>query len=98
MFFVYGVPKNETRGCHGHRKDQQYITCVRGRIKIKLVSKKGIEEKVLSEGETIFMDKMTWGEQQYLTDDAVAHVLCSAKFDQNDYIHDLNEILGAENV
>ena len=94
MFFVYDVPKNEVRGCHGHKTGQQYITCIRGQIKVKLVSKKDTLETILLPGESIFLDKMVWGEQQYLTGEDVAHVFCSNEFDENDYIHDITEILG----
>ena len=93
MFFVHNVPKGEIRGCHGHRTGQQYITCIKGKIRVKLVSKDKIHESTLLPGDYIFLDKMVWGEQQYLTGDDVAHVLCSNEFDENDYIYDLNEIL-----
>ena len=94
MFFVYNVPKNETRGGHGHKTEQQYITCIKGKIKVKLVSKEQTTETTLLPGDTIFLDKMVWGEQQYLTGEDIAHVLCSNEFDKDDYIHDIKEILG----
>ena len=94
MYFIYGVPKGEVRGKHGHKEDLQYLTCVKGKVKVRLISKDKIEEKILNVGESIFVDKMVWGEQEYLTGDDILHVLCSTKFDQNDYIYDLKEITG----
>ena len=97
MFFIYGVPKGETRGKHAHYNEKQYLTCVRGQIKIKLTTKKGTIEKVLHPGDSIFVDSMVWGEQQYLTGEDMLHVLCSTKFDENDYIRDINKIIGVNN-
>ena len=93
MYFIHGVPKGEIRGGHGHKEDQQYITCISGKIRVKLVSKEGTTEKTLNPGESIFVDKLVWGEQQYLTGHDVVHVLCSTSFNKDDYIYDVNEIL-----
>ena len=97
MYFIFGVPKDEIRGKHGHKRDQQYLTCIKGKIKVKLISKDETREQVLAQGESIFVDKMVWGEQQYLTGEDVMHVLCSTKFDKEDYIYDLKDIIGENN-
>ena len=68
MYFIHGVPKDEVRGGHGHRNDQQYITCVEGKIKIKLVSKEGTEEKmiqVLTAVLTLLNGKISYYEKKY---------------------------------
>ena len=94
MYFIYGVPQGEVRGKHGHRHDQQYLTCIQGQIKVNLISKDKTEEKILNVGDSIFVDKMVWGEQEYLTGNDIMHVLCSTKFNQDDYIYNLQDILG----
>tara|TARA_R100000664_G_C2751562_1_gene138851 strand:+ start:530 stop:907 length:378 start_codon:yes stop_codon:yes gene_type:complete len=96
MYFIYGVPKGEVRGKHGHKKDKQYLTCVKGQVKVRLTSKSGTKEVILNKGESVFVDTMVWGEQQYMTGDDIMHVLCSTKFDKDDYIYDLSEIIIGE--
>jgi len=93
MYYITGVPKGEVRGKHGHYKDQQYLVCIQGKIKVVMISKEGREEKVLSPGDHAFLDNMVWGEQEYLTGDDIMLVLCSTKFDKSDYIYDIDEIL-----
>lgn len=96
MYFIHGVPKGEVRGKHGHREDEQYLTCVKGQIRVKLTTKDSVEETVLNAGDSIFVDTLTWGEQEYLTDNAVLLVLCSTNFDKSEYIYDINEILNGK--
>ena len=96
MYFIYGVPKGEVRGKHGHKRDKQYLTCVKGAIRVKLISKFGSNEILLKAGDSIFVDSMVWGEQQYMTGEDIMHVMCSTKFDKEDYIYDLSEIVIGE--
>ena len=93
MYYITGAPIGEVRGKHGHYKDQQYFVCVQGKIKVVMISKSGRKEKVLNPGEHVFLDNMTWGEQEYLTGNDILLVLCSTRFDKSDYIYDINEIL-----
>jgi len=94
MYLVYGVPKGEVRGNHGHKQDQQYLICAQGQIRVKLTGKGYEEEKVLNPGDSIFMDKRVWGEQEYVTGNDILLVLCSTKFNKDDYIYDIKEIIG----
>ena len=93
MYYITGVPKGEVRGNHGHYRDQQYLICIQGKIKVVMISKDSREEKILSPGSDAFLDSMVWGEQEYLTGDDIMLVLCSTKFDKSDYIYDIEEIL-----
>ena len=93
MYLIHGVPKGEIRGHHAHKEDQQYLTCVEGKIRVKLISKDETVETILTTGESIFMDKNVWGEQEYLTGKDVLLVLNSTNFDPDDYIHDIKEVL-----
>ena len=93
MYLIHGVPKGEIRGNHAHKQDKQYLTCVKGKIRVKLISKEGTTETILTSGESVFMDKNVWGEQEYLTGDDVLLVLNSTNFDPDDYIHNIDEVL-----
>ena len=93
MYYVTNVPKGEIRGKHGHYEDEQYLFCVKGQIKVDLVSKTGTETKILNSGDTMFYDRMIWSQQQYLTGDDILLVLCSRKFDEEDYFYDVKEVM-----
>ena len=43
--------------------------------------------------QALYIPEMIWDEQKYLTEDTILLVLCSEKYDQDEYIHDINEIL-----
>jgi dTDP-4-dehydrorhamnose 3,5-epimerase-like enzyme len=92
MYYVSNVPKGSIRGGHGHYKDEQYIFCVKGQIKIHMLSKNEEETIVLNPGECVYVDRMVWGEQQYMTGDDIMLVLCSTKHDDNDKFSDKNEV------
>ena len=40
-----------------------------------------------------YIDKMTWGEQKYITGKEILLVLCSTNYDPKDYIYNLEEII-----
>ncbi len=88
IFYVYDVPKNQTRGCHAHFEDKQLLICVKGSINVKLDW--GHEERtfLLKQNDSIFMDNMVWGEQTYLTGNDILLALCSKEHDETDYIKD----------
>lgn len=92
-FYVYDVPKDTWRGEHAHYKTEQFLICLKGKIHVRLESKKGIEEITLNESDTCFIDKMVWDSQKFLVEDSVLLVICSTNFDKSDYIFDKNIIL-----
>jgi len=95
MYYITNVPKGEVRGQHGHYEDQQYLICVKGQVRTTLISKEGETTTILNPGDTVFMDRMVWGEQEYMTGEDILLVLCSTSYNPDDYITDVNEILNA---
>ena len=93
IMLMYGVPKGEIRGHHGHRKDRHLITCVSGKVKVDLTTKDGTETHILNPGDSVLQEIYVWGVQEYLEENTIMVVLCSEKFDSSEYINDINEIL-----
>ena len=93
IMIMYGVPKGEIRGEHGHKKDRHYIICTNGKVKVTLTTKEKTETHILNPGDSILQETYVWGVQEYLEEDTVLTVLCSENFDPEEYIHDINEIL-----
>ena len=93
MYYITDTPKGEVRGKHGHYEDQQYIFCIQGEVKVDLYSKNGVETVMLTPGEVVFLDRMVWAQQEYMTGSDILLVLCSTAFNKDDYFYDKEEVL-----
>jgi len=93
IFYVTDVPKGEERGLHAHYKTKQVLICVQGKILIKLHNGKKETQVILNVGDSIFVDKMIWDSQIYLTGKDILLSLCSTAYDQKDYINDFEEFI-----
>ena len=93
IFYVYGVPAGEERGLHAHYETQQVLGCLQGSILVKLHD--GFREQyyTLSQNDSVFVDKMVWDSQTYLTGDDILLSICSTKYDKQDYIEDFKMFL-----
>ena len=97
IFYVTGVPKGETRGRHAHHKTKQVLICVRGEIEVTLVRPIGnghthVESTLLTPNEWVFVDRLTWDYQRFLTGDDILLSICSTAYDPSDYIEDITEL------
>lgn len=88
VFVVTDIPKDSIRGEHAHYETQQIIVCVKGRIIVYLDNGYRVEERVLEEGDFVFVDKMIWDSQKFTTGEDVMLVLCSTHYNVEDYILD----------
>jgi UDP-2-acetamido-3-amino-2,3-dideoxy-glucuronate N-acetyltransferase len=91
IFMVSDVPKNGVRGEHAHFSTQQILICVKGQILVGLDYGLKYEEHIIDQGETIFIDKLVWDFQKFLTGDDVMCVVSSTNYNISDYIFDKNE-------
>ena len=87
-FVVSDVPQNMWRGGHAHYQTQQVIFCVRGQVLVELDDGADVSQKTLYPGESIFIDKMIWDSQQFVTGNDIILVICSTEYDKQDYILD----------
>lgn len=87
IFYIYGVPKDDSRGYHAHRKTYQTLICLHGSLKVKVKTPNYEEIFTLDNPDTgLLICPMTWGEQFDYSEDAVLLVLTSEYFDESDYI------------
>lgn len=93
VFIVNNVPLNDIRGEHSHYNTKQLIVCTNGMVKVLLDDGIVKDEHTLCKNQTILINEMIWDAQQFLTDDAEIVVLCSTKYDINDYIMDYDKFL-----
>lgn len=91
IFTVSGVPKNHIRGEHAHYETEQLLICVNGEILVGLDDGKNVTETILKNGDGIYINKMIWDYQQFLTGDEFMVVLSSTNYDPSDYINNKDD-------
>jgi hypothetical protein len=91
IFTITDVPKDEIRGDHAHYETQQILICIKGEIMVYLDYGYKHEEILLRKGEHVFVDKMIWDSQKFLTGDDFMVVISSTHYDINDYITNKEE-------
>ena len=94
IFFVSNVPQGMRRGDHAHYKTQQYIICLSGSVNVGLIDAHGnLEEKTITQGQSVFVDKLIWDYQDFLTGHDSIAVLCSTEYDPDDYITSMETLV-----
>ena len=93
IFYVTDVPMLSERGNHAHKNNEQYLVCLKGKILVKLHNGYDNKEVFLEENESIFVDKMVWDSQIFLTGEDVMLAICSDPYDKADYIEDFDEFV-----
>jgi dTDP-4-dehydrorhamnose 3,5-epimerase-like enzyme len=91
LFYVTNVPCGMKRGDHSHYNTQQLLICIKGRIEVNLHDGNKWESTILTEHESIFVDRLVWDNQVFHTEDSMLLVLCSTEFDKSDYILDFDK-------
>jgi len=91
VFTVTNVPKNDVRGQHAHYKTEQILICIEGSVLVGLDDGKKKKEIILNKGDSILIEKMVWDWQQFLTGNDFLLVICSTKYEKNDYIDSVGE-------
>jgi len=92
-FFVTNVPQGQERGKHAHWETQQLLICIKGSILVKLFDGFNPQTHKLTQGMSIFVDKLTWDSQIYETGDDILLSLCSTFYSKSDYITDLDKFI-----
>jgi dTDP-4-dehydrorhamnose 3,5-epimerase-like enzyme len=91
MFYVCNVPRSQVRGNHAHYETEQILICLKGQIIVGLYNGYGTNYSTLNPNQAIYIDKMVWDNQTFITGDEVMLVLCSTNYDPSDYINDIDE-------
>lgn len=88
VFFVDNVKDNELRGLHAHYETEQLLFCLKGQLKVVCKDGKDIFEVVLDKPNMcIYIPKMIWDEQVYLTKDTIMLSIANTEYNPKDYIN-----------
>tara|TARA_R110002049_G_scaffold17416_8_gene67794 strand:- start:58 stop:477 length:420 start_codon:yes stop_codon:yes gene_type:complete len=88
-FTVSDAPAGTVRGGHAHRRGQQLLICVQGRIDVDMRHGDDRARAVLEpNGSGLLIGPLVWATQRYLLPDSVLLVLASDPFDPTSYVED----------
>ena len=91
-YWIYDVPGGEIRGGHAFIEQQELIIALSGSLDI--IVSGGNEEKKFSLNRSyygVYVPSGLWRHMENFSTNALALVVSSTTFDENDYIRDFNE-------
>lgn len=96
VYYIFDTQSGVARGFHAHKALRQVAVCVTGKCKMLLDN--GTEKAEVwldSPTKGIVIDSMVWHEMHEFSSDCVLLVLASEHYDENDYIRDYRDFVGA---
>ena len=96
IYYIYGVRPGVSRGFHAHYNLSQVVICIAGRCRM-ILDDGNVREEVWMECPTkgLLIENMIWREMHDFSSDCVLLVLASEHYDENDYIRDYSDFIGA---
>lgn len=96
VYYLFDVPADQLRGAHAHRALQQLVIAISGSFEVALESARSKDRFLLDRPDAgLYVGPMVWRELTYFTPGAVALVLASLPYDDDDYYHDYDEFRAA---
>jgi hypothetical protein len=95
VFYLYDVVGGAVRGGHAHKQLEQFIVAAMGGFTVSLwdgADRRNVELNRAYQG--LYVPPAIWTDLVNFTSGAVSVVLCSAPFDEADYIRDIDEFAG----
>ena len=94
IFYTYTVPEGSVRGEHAHRKCEQFLISIRGKVSVSVDNGKARDEFMLDDpSKGLWLPAGCWGEQFGHSPDSILLVLASLPYDNEDYIRTYDEFL-----
>lgn len=89
VYFISNVKKGAVRGHHAHKKCQQVLFCIQGKVKIHLDNGFEKEDLLLDKPNIgVFLDKMIWHQMSEFEKDTTLLIFASEYYKASDYIRD----------
>ena len=94
VYYIYGTPKNITRGKHAHKKLEQVIVCVSGSCDFIFDNGEKREKVTLdSPNKGIYIKNNIWREFTNFSSNCVIMVLASELYSESDYIRNYDDFI-----
>jgi quercetin dioxygenase-like cupin family protein len=91
------VPKDTSRGDHGHRKEKQLLFVLSGKIEVDTESFINRKKIILCENDHIILNPLTWNRFKFLEKDSSMIVFGSEDYDEDEYIRDYQKFIEMKN-
>lgn len=92
VYWIYDVPSGEERGGHAFREQDECIIALSGSFDILLDD--GAAQKIVTLNRAyraLYVPRMIWRRMQNFSTNAVAYVLASRAYSEDDYIRDYEQ-------
>lgn len=90
VYWIYDVPGGELRGGHAYKKLNEVIIALSGSFDVAVDDGSGREQvyQLNRSYEALYVPKMIWRQLRHFSTNAVALILASRIFEEDDYIYD----------
>lgn len=98
-YWIYDVPGGQTRGGHAFKKQQEFIVALSGSFDV--IVNDGIDQKTFSLNRSyygLYIPEGLWREIENFSTNALAVILSSTSYSENDYIRNYNEYLSIKGL
>lgn len=94
VYYIFDAKTNAPRGFHAHKKTQQVIFCIKGKIRMVLDNGFKKEEIIMNQpNKGVFLDRMIWHEMLDFDEGTILLVFASGYFKEKDYIRSYDYFL-----
>ena len=94
IFYTYTVPEGSVRGEHAHKRCEQFLISIRGKVSVAVDDGSVRDEFMLdTPSKGLWLPAGRWGEQFGHSPDSILLVLASLPYDNADYIRSYDEFL-----
>ena len=94
IFYTYTVPEGSVRGEHAHKKCEQFLISIRGKVSVSVDNGETRDEFMLdTPSKGLHLPAGCWGEQFGHSPDSILLVMASLPYDNADYIRSYDEFL-----
>ena len=91
-YWIYDVPGGEIRGSHAFKKSREFIIALSGSFDVVLNdSENEVKYSLNRSYHGLYVPNMLWRRLENFSTNALALVVSSISYDQNDYIRNFNE-------
>ena len=92
IYWIYDVPGGEIRGSHAFKKSHEFIIALSGSFDVVLNDgKKEAKHSLNRSYYGLYVPNMLWRRVENFSTNALALIVSSIPYDQNDYIRNFNE-------
>ncbi len=98
-FWLVDVPRDRSRGAHAHRTLEEFVVALAGSVEVTVDDGRERATYRLAQGSPgLYVPAMIWVEMRSFSPGAVLMVLCSAPYDEADYLRDRAAYLRAQGL